>query len=71
MMMVPASPAAAEPELGAFDDALTWSAEVLAALPSWRETRRPIAVAIVDQKMPGMTGIDLCELIAANRPDIS
>jgi fused signal recognition particle receptor len=28
---VPASPAAAEPELGAFDDAFTWSAEVLAA----------------------------------------
>ena len=39
----------------AFDD----PREVLAALPRWTEEQRPIAVAIVDQKMPGMTGVEL------------
>ena len=33
--------------------------EALDALPRWQEERRPVAVAIVDQKMPGMTGVEL------------
>ena len=33
--------------------------EVLASLPRWTDEQRPIAVAIVDQKMPRMSGVDL------------
>ena len=33
--------------------------EALAALPRWTQEQRPIAVAIVDQKMPGMSGVEL------------
>ena len=33
--------------------------DVLAAIPRWIEAQRPIAVAIVDQKMPGFTGAEL------------
>ena len=40
---------------------------VLAALPHWNEERRPIATAIVDQRMPGMTGV---ELVAALRASV-
>ena len=32
---------------------------VLDAVPGWKNKKRPIAVAIVDQKMPGMTGVEL------------
>lgn len=45
----------------AFDD----PRDVLAALPRWTADERPIAVAIVDQKMPGMTGVEL--LVALRR----
>jgi len=42
-----------------FDD----PGQVLEAVPAWEEEGRPVAVAIVDQKMPGMTGVDLlCRL---------
>ena len=34
-------------------------AEVLEALDEWTREERSIAVAIVDQKMPGMTGVEL------------
>src|SRR5207247_2088516 len=43
----------------AFED----PADVLAAGPRWTEERRPIAVAIVDQKMPGMSGVDLLKTL--------
>jgi len=33
--------------------------DVLASIPRWSEEGRPIAVAVVDQKMPGMTGVEL------------
>lgn len=33
--------------------------EVLRATVRWVDESRPIAVAIVDQKMPGMTGVEL------------
>ena len=32
---------------------------VLVAVQGWTDEKRPIAVAIVDQKMPGITGVDL------------
>ena len=32
--------------------------EALASLPRWTEEQRSIAVAIVDQKMPGMSGVE-------------
>jgi CheY-like chemotaxis protein len=38
-----------------FDD----PGQVLEALPAWEAEDRRIAVAVVDQKMPGMTGVDL------------
>src|SRR5262245_17680266 len=41
--------------------------EVLDALPRWHGEGRAIALAIVDQKMPGMTGV---ELIAALRASV-
>jgi CheY-like chemotaxis protein len=40
--------------------------EALAAVPRWTEEKRPIAVAIVDQKMPGMSGV---EFLARLRED--
>ena len=46
----------------AFDDARA----VLEALPRWTEERRSIAVAIVDQKMPGMTGVELLAALRAS-----
>ena len=46
----------------AFDDART----VLEVLPRWTEERRSIAVAIVDQKMPGMTGVELLAALRAS-----
>lgn len=33
--------------------------EALAAVPGWAEQRRPIAVAVVDQRMPHLTGVEL------------
>ena len=33
--------------------------DVLVALSRWTAEKRPVAVAIVDQKMPGMTGVEL------------
>jgi two-component system chemotaxis response regulator CheY len=33
--------------------------DVLAAIPRWTEETRPIAVAVVDQKMPGISGGEL------------
>ena len=33
--------------------------DVLEALPRWQAERKPIALAIVDQKMPGITGVEL------------
>ena len=47
----------------AFDD----PREVLASLPRWTEEQRPIAVAVVDQKMPHLTGV---ELLAALRRSV-
>lgn len=49
------------PALGAFcrvesfDDPM----DVLGAVPRWREEQRSIAVAVVDQRMPGCTGVEL------------
>src|SRR2546426_3028212 len=43
----------------AFDD----PREVLAAFDSWVQEERPLAVAIVDQKMPHCTGIELLEYL--------
>ena len=42
--------------------------DVLAALPRWIEEGRPIAVAIVDQKMPGMTGVELLMRLRGEAP---
>jgi CheY-like chemotaxis protein len=36
-------------------------ADLLEALPRWQAARQPIALAIVDQKMPGFTGIELIQ----------
>ena len=35
--------------------------DVLQSLPRWQEEKRPIALAIVDQKMPGLTGVELLQ----------
>jgi two-component system, chemotaxis family, chemotaxis protein CheY len=39
---------------------------VLDALPHWENEQRAIAVAIVDQKMPGMTGVELLRSLRAS-----
>ncbi len=45
----------------AFDDARA----VLEAMPAWAQEGRPIAVAIVDQKMPGIAGTELVASLRA------
>lgn len=46
----------------AFDDAR----QALEALPRWSREGRAVAVAIVDQRMPGMTGVELLRAIRAS-----
>jgi thioredoxin reductase (NADPH) len=40
--------------------------EALAAVPRWREDPRAIAVANVDQKMPGMSGVEFLARLRAD-----
>src|SRR5437867_5410491 len=42
--------------------------EVLGSVGTWEAERRPIALAIVDQKMPRMTGVDLIRSLRATTP---
>jgi FixJ family two-component response regulator len=43
-------------------------AEVLAAVPGWTATGADLALAIVDQKMPGMSGLELLRALAGTPP---
>ena len=42
--------------------------DVLAALPRWIAEKRSIVVAIVDHKMPGMTGVELLARLRGETP---
>ena len=47
--------------------------EVLQALPGWSQEQRPIGVAVVDQKMPWMSGVELLQSLrnaASSTPDL-
>ena len=47
-------------------EAFDRSEDVLEAISRWTEEKRPIAVAVVDQKMPGITGGELLKLLGSD-----
>ncbi len=40
--------------------------EVFSTLPRWNRDHRPIALAVVDQKMPGLTGVELLKALRSS-----